>query len=210
MVRIACISDTHGQHSELALPEADLLIHAGDFMVSGKRLGEITSFNMWLEQTGYSKVVVVPGNHEVLFETDPGMARVSLTNAQCLIQSGVEIAELKVWGSPFNVEFNDWAFNVPRGVIRRYWDLIPEGLDVLITHYPPYGIFDQYEDGVHIGCEDLAEAVQRAKPKVHIFGHVHYSGGKSVRIGDTLYVNASVADSDLHCTVAPQVIEVDV
>ncbi|MCK4490026.1 MAG: hypothetical protein KAU23_07180 [Anaerolineales bacterium] len=47
----------------------------------------------------------------------------------------------KFYGSPWQPWFYDWAFNLQRGPeIRSKWELIPEGIDILITHGPPYGI----------------------------------------------------------------------
>jgi len=34
-VRIVCLSDTHGRHARLSVPDGDILIHAGDFMAFG-------------------------------------------------------------------------------------------------------------------------------------------------------------------------------
>jgi Icc-related predicted phosphoesterase len=39
--------------------------------------------------------------------------------------------------------------------------------------------------------ESLRFAVDRIKPKVHAFGHVHYSHGSAKR-GETLFVNAAI------------------
>jgi len=37
-------------------------------------------------------------------------------------------------------EFHGWAFNLPTGAaLREKWNLIPDGIDVLITHGPPTG-----------------------------------------------------------------------
>jgi len=44
-VRIVCISDTHGQHAKLSVPDGDILIHAGDFMAFGDTPKEIVDFN---------------------------------------------------------------------------------------------------------------------------------------------------------------------
>jgi len=43
-VRIVCISDTHGQHAKLSVPDGDILIHAGDFMAFGDAPKEIIDF----------------------------------------------------------------------------------------------------------------------------------------------------------------------
>jgi Icc-related predicted phosphoesterase len=80
----------------------------------------------------------------------------------------------------------------PRGsAARKYWDQIPDNLDVLITHGPPFGILDQVTPGgTHLGCEELLKAVQEKKPKVHVFGHIH-GGAGAFENGVTRFVNAA-------------------
>jgi Icc-related predicted phosphoesterase len=53
----------------------------------------------------------------------------------------------------------------PRGpAATKYWDQIPLGLDVLITHGPPLGILDQVAPGGdHLGCEGLLRAVEEKR-----------------------------------------------
>ena len=46
-LRIVCISDTHNCHGKIAVPDGDVLIHAGDFTYRGTA-GEIEAFNSWL------------------------------------------------------------------------------------------------------------------------------------------------------------------
>jgi hypothetical protein len=134
-IRIVCISDTHGQHSRLRVPKGDILIHAGDFMAFGDSPKEVTDFNRWVGQQMHRHKVVIAGNHDWLFERHPGAARALLTNAIYLENSGTELDGLKFWGSPVQPAFNNWAFNVNRGVaIRLYWKMIPEGTDILVTH----------------------------------------------------------------------------
>lgn len=42
---------------------------------------------------------------------------------------------LKIWGSPIQHEFFNWAFNRKRGKeIKKHWDLIPSDTNILITH----------------------------------------------------------------------------
>ncbi len=146
-----------------------------------------------------------------MFERHPGAARELLTNAIYLENSGTELAGLKLWGSPVQPEFNNWAFNVARGAaIRRYWQMIPASTDVLITHGPPYGVLDTaHPNNVHLGCEELAEAIQQIRPRLHVFGHIH--GGQGQHNSDgTQYVNASVVDEAYRLVNAPQVIEIEV
>lgn len=120
-VRIICISDTHGQHTGLRLPDGDILIHAGDFMTYGNAPREIMDFNAWLGRQPHPHKIVIAGNHDRLFESHPIPARALITNAVYLEDSGVEPKGLTFWGSPVQPPFNNWAFNVQRGApIRRH------------------------------------------------------------------------------------------
>jgi len=206
-----CISDTHGQHAKLSVPDGDILIHAGDFMAFGDTPKEIADFNHWLDKQAHRFKIVTAGNHDLMFERHPGAARELLGNAIYLENSGVEVAGLKIWGSPVQPEFNNWAFNVARGeAIRRYWKMIPPGTDVLVTHGPPFGVLDKsHPSTAHLGCEELAKAVEQIKPRLHVFGHIH--GGYGSFTGDgTRFVNASVVNEAYQLIHQPQVVKIDV
>ena len=56
--------------------------------------------------------------------------------------------------------------------------MIPNNIDILITHGPPKGILGTCSDGFDAGCSDLSyEIWNRVKPKVHLFGHIHEGYG---------------------------------
>ncbi len=193
-IRIVCVSDTHFYHQHLEVPDGDILVHAGDFMGFGNMERHIAEFNQWLGQQPHAHKIVIAGNHDSLFESSPGVARALLTNAIYLENSGVVLEGLRFWGPPVQPTFHEWAFNVDRGdPIRRYWDMIPTGTDILVTHGPPFGILDQAGPATpHLGCEELAKAVQRVEPKLHIFGHIHGGYGELRSANGTHFVNASV------------------
>lgn len=209
-IRIVCISDTHGQHSKLNVPDGDILIHAGDFMAFGTKPQEIADFNQWLGTQPHPYKIVIAGNHDLMFERHPATARELLNNATYLENSGIELAGLKIWGSPVQPEFNNWAFNVARGAaIRRYWGMIPSDTDVLITHGPPSGTLDQSDPfSDHLGCEELAKAVEKIRPKLHVFGHIHGGHGDATESG-TRFVNASVVNEGYWLVFEPHVIEIN-
>jgi predicted phosphohydrolase len=209
-VQIVCISDTHGQHAKLCVPDGEILIHSGDFMPFGERLAEIVDFNRWLGRLPHRFKIVIAGNHDRIFEERPETARELLSNATYLENTGTYVAGLKIWGSPVQPEFNNWAFNVARGAaIRRYWQLIPEGTDILVTHGPPFGVLDKAYPGTeHLGCEDLAMAVERIRPRLHVFGHIHGGHGQSTESG-TIFVNASVLNEAYRLVHKPQVVEIE-
>jgi Icc-related predicted phosphoesterase len=209
-LRIVCISDTHGQHARLRVPEGDLVIHAGDFMAFGDRPKEIVDFNHWLGKQPHRHKVVIAGNHDLMFERHPGAATELLGNAIYLENSGAELEGLTIWGSPVQPEFNNWAFNVARGAaIRRYWKIIPADIDILVTHGPPFGVLDQsHPSTAHLGCEELAQAVEQLKPRLHIFGHIHGGHGQ-VAANGTRFLNASVVNEAYRLVHEPQVVEID-
>ena len=79
---------------------------------------------------------------------------------------------------------------------------------MLITHGPPAGILDQpFGNGEHAGCELLLKRVEEVRPRLHVFGHIHGSYGQT-RIGETLFVNASLCDERYQPVNRPHVIEI--
>jgi Icc-related predicted phosphoesterase len=188
--KLVLISDTHNKHGKLAIPDGDFLIHAGDMTGRGTEK-EIREFNQWLGTLPHKHKIVIAGNHDYLFESNPELAKGLLSNAIYLENSGVEIDGIKFWGSPFSPKFLNMAFNAKRGIdLKKYWDLIPDDTDVLIVHTPPYGILDKTSWRSHVGCHDLAGAVSRVKPELVIFGHIHEAYGVTETNG-TRYINAS-------------------
>ena len=114
-----------------------------------------------------------------------------MTGVTYLEDEEVEIEGLRLWGSPWQPWFYDWAFNLPRGpALRAKWDRIPAGIDVLVTHGPPHGVLDHVGRGEDVGCEELLEAVRRVRPRLHVFGHIHEGYGQLERDG-VRFVNAS-------------------
>ena len=196
---IVAISDTHELHRELDVPHGDLLIYAGDFTMFSKSAAAILDFNEWLGELPHRWKVCIPGNHEFFLVADPSRRRL-ISNATMLINEGVEIMGLKIWGSPTTPLYGG-AFGMSSPEDRmKLWAQIPGDVDILLTHAPPYGILDLSPGAAnHAGCPQLLDAVQRLKPKLHIFGHAHGAHGV-VSSDDTLFVNAALLgiDGDLN------------
>ena len=204
-MRIVLVSDTHGLHRQLEVPSGDLLIHAGDFTFYSKPPSIVSDFNAWLGSLPHRHKVVVPGNHEFILEEPRNQG--AIANAILLVDSGVEVEGIRIWGSPVTPLYGG-AFGMSRAADRkRHWARIPEGLDILVTHGPPLGILDHGPRSErHEGCPELREAVLQARPRVHVFGHIH-AGYGTLRTPDTLFVNASLLGEDGSLSKKPIVID---
>lgn len=236
-MRFIAISDTHMTQPEL--PDGDVLIHTGDLTYDGS-VHEIREMTLWLRdqktKKNYKHVIVIAGNHDWLFQKESRLARQIMESRGLLYleDSGLTLSgsdvfygkispgpgRITVYGSPWQPEFMGWAFNLKRGEpLKKKWDLIPAGVDILMTHGPPHGILDgvgQFDEDVypddasisvrHVGCEELLKALARVKPKVHVFGHVHASRGRIERDGTT-FINACIMNEAYHPERKPFVFE---
>ena len=224
-MKITFISDTHTRQGQIPysdLPGGDLLIHAGDIMNSGYNKNDIFDFLHWYDSIpGYDKKVFIAGNHDRMFENDPEEVKEILKqypNIIYLQDESYEIYDLetdksiKLYGSPWQPEFYSWAFNLQRNSLQLSgkWEAIPDDTDILITHGPAWGSVDTVAGRPwdNLGCELLAERIQRFRPKIHVCGHIH-SGYDIDTIDNIHYINASVLDEQYEYTQKPWNVEWD-
>ena len=215
-LKITFISDTHTKHKMLdsQLPGGDVLIHSGDIMNSGYSKYEVEDFCKWFEKQNYDKRIFIAGNHDRLFEDEPEetMEIINEYDVNYLQDNELLIGEewetqVKIWGSPWQPEFYNWAFNLPRGGqdLMRVWNQIPKDTGILITHGPPQGHLDisgpPYNNG-DLGCSLLRVKVDEIKPKIHVFGHIHGSYGYRFH-NETHFFNASVLNENYNQTNKP-------
>jgi Icc-related predicted phosphoesterase len=118
-----------------------------------------------------------------------------VTNCVYLQDELVELGGLKIYGTPWQPWFWDWAFNVKgEDKLKVIFDKIPNGTDVIISHGPPKGILSFARAiGQDAGSQALTEAIQRVKPKLFVCGHIHEAYGKE-ELNGTIFVNASICD----------------
>ena len=212
-LRIVCLSDTHGLHRQVQVPDGDILIHAGDLTVFDQPLSAslamLRDVNDWMGELPHSHKVVIAGNHDIVFRDEPEEARSLLTNAHYLENSGVTLEGLRFWGSPVTSVMESMAFATPPGMSSRaVWDLVPTDTDVLITHGPPYGTGDQLHEWTrHVGCLNLTQTVLRIRPKLHVFGHIHGGYGQTTSRTGTRFINCAAVDNKRVLTNAPVVVD---
>jgi predicted phosphodiesterase len=217
-MKITFISDTHTymydqNYKELILPEGDVLCFTGDIMSSGHNEGEIIHFLNWFSKQPYIYKIFIAGNHDRYFEQYPTITTelISKYNDKGVIylfNSSFVYKGITFYGTPHQPYFCGWAFNVPDGdKLLNIYRQIPNNIDVLLTHCPPYGILDQshspnYSNPTgenHLGSIELKEALAEkslynAQPRVVAFGHIHGDGGKQIQIDKTIYINGALCD----------------
>lgn len=219
-LRAVVISDTHGFEAALAkmpnpeapipkgvetnenshylLPEADVLIHCGDFAANGSRMRQRESIrkldSFLCAQKHIKHKIVVRGNHD---PDTPG--RVLFKKSKALYATsplGLKIDGIKFALQPFS---------------RRAHTTIPQTLqnlanaDVLISHEPPKGVLDLTYSGMRVGSQVLRHAVEtsKTKPRCWLCGHIHEGRGASREVfvpngskcdDSTLVINAANAN----------------
>lgn len=198
-ISLVTIADLHGNLPNIK--PCDLLIIAGDIVEyhgiidSTKWLNN--TFNKWLDQIPCELVIGIAGNHDFIFERNPNLFN-GHPKFKYLQDSFVEYKGYKIYGSPWQPEFNAWAFNLTEEQLKRKWDMIPGNTDILITHGPPYGSGDFIPSGLyhhntvgeHVGSTTLRDI--KVNPLLHIFGHIHcgfglYGNKVNVAICDERY-----------------------
>eukprot|EP00405_Crypthecodinium_cohnii_P007170 CAMPEP_0206423372 /NCGR_PEP_ID=MMETSP0324_2-20121206/2644_1 /ASSEMBLY_ACC=CAM_ASM_000836 /TAXON_ID=2866 /ORGANISM="Crypthecodinium cohnii, Strain Seligo" /LENGTH=319 /DNA_ID=CAMNT_0053887925 /DNA_START=97 /DNA_END=1057 /DNA_ORIENTATION=- len=225
--RFAVFSDTHSLHHSIPSkhrPACDVLLHAGDFSNTGTR-EEIESFAQWLEAYPAKEKVVIAGNHDITLHEEYYISRGcqrfhqgkaadcrairGLLERSCtyLEDTSTNIFGFKLYGSPWQPAFCDWAFNLPDAeACREKWKEIPGDVDILITHGPPRGFGDSCSNGSRVGCEELFKVVQSQQIPVVVSGHLHDDFGRRWD-GSSLYINASTCDSGYRPSRPPVVFD---
>ena len=222
---LTLISDTHNKHKHVHnnslgdLSGGDILLHSGDISSMGHE-HEITEFAKWYDGLDYNHKIFIAGNHDWGFQNNSEKVKGLLTGYKSIDYIQDELItiqdenkpEIKIWGSPWQPEFYNWAFNLPKNgdELKAKWDMIPDDIDILITHGPAWGILDDVDGrrGVHLGCELLAERIKTIKPKIHVCGHIHTGYGHYFD-GHTHYFNASLLNERYLYNHTPWKIEWD-
>jgi Icc-related predicted phosphoesterase len=182
-MKIWHISDTHGYHDLLKVPDGiDMVIHSGDCSNPRDPYNnepEVREFIHWFKGLPIKHKVYVAGNHDTSIEKRLVTKQDFIDyNIIYLENSYEEIDGLKIFGSPHTPQFGNWAFMKSREKLERFWRVaIHEPCDIIITHGPPKGILDKSYDKIgrmeSCGDRSLLNRIFELKPKLSLFGHIH-------------------------------------
>lgn len=212
-LRLVCVSDIHNRQDKLILPEGDILICSGDATMGGT-LPEVNAFATWYGKQDFKNKILVAGNHDFLFQDQPGIARqICVDNNITYLESQeIIINGIKFYGDPWTQWFFDWAFNLPRYdmlKVKEHWAKIPDNTNILILHGPANGILDKLPTGHPVGCSFLLARIKQLKElKLFQFGHIHFSQG--IQKYDNIWcANASICDEQYNPLNKTLVFDID-
>lgn len=212
-MRIVCLSDIHGI-LPTNLPTGDILLIAGDICptcdhsFAFQKVWLEGNFREWLYKTKerIPSIVYIAGNHDFIFQksdlTKPSWInweqsekdiRLDRRGFYYLQDSGIKIGNLKIWGTPHQRRFYDWAFNLDEPQLAEKWSLIPSDTDIIMCHGPAYGYGDMVinkGEAEHVGSPSMLKKIDEIKPKLYVSGHIH-SGRGIYKHNNTIIVNAS-------------------
>ncbi|KAI1821535.1 calcineurin-like phosphoesterase [Xylaria intraflava] len=184
-IKIVFISDTHDCIVP-NVPNGDLLIHCGD-MTSIGTAASIQKQIDWLDSLPHRHKVLVCGNHDSWFDLSSrteedalGHRSVNLKSLIYLERKSITLTfkggrRLNIYGAPDIPQCGGSEMAFQYTIDQHPWaGVVPLDTDVLVTHTPPMLHRDH-----GMGCPGLLGEIWRAKPKIHVFGHVHWGRGTS-------------------------------
>jgi Icc-related predicted phosphoesterase len=214
--KVVAFSDLHGFLPKV--PPCDLCLIAGDVCpVTNHRLDFQehwlkSRFDRWLAEISAERVIGIAGNHDFVFEHRPGVGEL-IRNWVYLEDSGTAFRGLKIWGSPWQPRFGDWAFNLDETELAQKWALIPDDTDILLLHGPPFEHGDLTVDGHHAGSTSLRARLEAIRPKLAVYGHIHEARGIHCPRADLpaseVWANVSIMNERYEPVHEPMVFDVE-
>lgn len=208
-MKIVVTSDLHG-YLPKEVPKCDLLLICGDIVPLDIQSDEeecrfwmMNSFISWCESLPCDKVLFICGNHEVGLRNSIDWLNTNFPKdyyVTHLCDSLYEYNGVKIYGTPWCKIFLNWAFMLPNDELKEKFSLIPDNLDILMTHDAPYGTSDICSQDIvwnthdHIGNIPLRDAVLSKSPKYNFHGHLHTSNHELEMLGNTKVYNVSYID----------------
>ena len=208
-MKFACMSDMHG-HLPEPLPECDAVLIAGDICNHGAYTRQLAwldqDFRRWLNRIN-KPVFACAGNHDwPMYQVPQDVIRLKLPWTY-LQDEFAMFNGLKIYGTPWQKKFYDWAFNLDEHQLMGKWNLIPDDVDVIVCHSPPKYYGDRNQQGEACGSESLTWRIEQIKPKLVVFGHIHCARGEW-RNAHSILTNVSILNESYKMVHQPWVVEI--
>ncbi len=214
MTRVLFISDLHGRLPDASsLPKVDLLLIGGDIAPLGatSQEPELALATRWLQevfgpwlanvkQVVGCEIAGAAGNHDFFAEYPWGERLLKSFDWHYLRDQSITLCNLNIFGSPWSPPhpaYPNWAFQQADYELKRQWEKIPRGTDILLVHTPPKGVVDEIEIDEPVGSQSLTECLIKRKDlrgaiPLICCGHIHEAGMERGNLADSIVVNGSM------------------
>lgn len=184
-MKITAISDLHGNLLNIKqIPSSDILLICGDINVHKDEASWVkTHFLPWCNKLLEKKVkdiVYISGNHDWFYynlflnQHEDTFKNSLPPHIHYLRDEMIEIEGIKIYGTPWQPIFLEWAFNAIDNTLEEYFCKIPPNMDILISHGPAFGFNDTVEYNIKsLGSKVLLNNIKRTNPKYFFSGHIH-------------------------------------
>lgn len=130
-VRVVCMSDSHGNHRQVEVPEGDILIFTGDATnphnnnASVSNWQQLEAFKAWFLQLPHPHKIVVAGNHDAELGTslaelrelfsekdttsdkhEPSLVYLQDETVHLTVRRGQSSVQVNVFGTPWQPQFS--------------------------------------------------------------------------------------------------------
>ncbi len=198
-IKIVAISDLHGYLPQIEDP-ADIMIIAGDIIPFEIQFNKFESkkwfendFANWAKELPVDEIFMVAGNHDSYLaginNVNLGLIR-QATNFKLKYLKNEYLnyvanngESIKIFGTPYCSIYGTWPFMRPDESLIEKYEKIPDEVDVIISHDPPFAISDAdviLDDikrtgrgMIHLGNKPLAERIKNVNFDILFCGHIH-------------------------------------
>lgn len=207
-VHLLLTSDIHTSGiGDVDTTGASVIIIAGDIMGAGMDSDDAgyeyleREFFPWCAANADKAIVITAGNHDkFLYRLYKREEKVNWPkNVRYLCDKMTTLRGMKIYGTPWCENDRDGRFECSNAELFEKFRRVPDNLDILISHTPPYipGCdIDVKDSGVHEGSRALTETILEKKPRLVVCGHVHSASREPVKFHGTTIMNVARVNHD--------------
>lgn len=233
-IKIVALSDLHG-----ILPiidkKVDLCLIAGDISPLDIEYNIVkmsnwlfSTFSEWTKTIPAEKIILIAGNHDYWFETASESqifllekeAKLKYLDNEMYFYYDDDNVEWHMFGTPYCHIFGNWPFMKNDNILFDKFSKIPDKVDIIISHDPPYNIGEvdmihqninknyKYDD-THLGNKILRNKLDNVEFKLLVSGHIHTGSHDITYFNDGICSNVSILNEKYKETFLPFYIELE-
>ncbi len=227
-LNLVAISDLHG-YLPTDIKPSDIMLIAGDISPLDMQFNKPkmkkwveNEFAEWVNSLPVEKVYLIAGNHDGYFsginpmnlselKVKCNFKLIYLENSWCVHRHNGY--EFKIFGTPYcHIFGGGWPFMVSDEYMKELFKEIPDVVDIIISHDPPFGVGDvdvvlnnprHRGMGEHLGNKPLRKRLEEIKFSLLVSGHIHSGQKQLVSFNGGQCVNVSIKDERYNPTYEP-------